>query len=81
MGKIDVPFVSALLAGLLALSCTSWNAVAGAHQKKAGAAHARYYLYDPPQHALPSVSRARDDGRKLCYLPSEGCDNDHSITN
>ena len=78
--KIDVRFVSALLVGLLAFF-TSWSAFAGANHKKAAAVvHARYYLYDPPHHSLPSV-RPLSDGHELCYLPSEGCDNNHSITN
>jgi len=79
--KIDVRFVSALLVGLLAFF-TSWSAFAGANHKKAAAVvHARYYLYDPPHHSLPSVFRRLSDGHELCYLPSEGCDNNHSITN
>ena len=79
--KIDARLVSALLVGLLAFF-TSWSALAGAHHKKAAVAvHARYYLYDPPHHSLPSVARPLSDGREVCYLPSEGCDNNHSITN
>jgi hypothetical protein len=77
--KIDARLVTAVLVGLVAVS-TSWSALAGAHHKKAGVAHARYYLYEPPQHALPSVSRQRDD-REFCNLPSEGCDNNHTMTN
>ena len=73
--KIDARLVSALLVGLLAF-------FTGAHHKKAAVAvHARYYLYDPPHHSFPSVSRPLSDGHELCYLPSEGCDNNHSITN
>lgn len=79
--KIDARLVSALLVGLLAFF-TSWSAFAGANHKKAAVVvHARYYLYEPPHHSLPSVSRPLSDGHVLCYLPSEGCDNNHSITN
>jgi hypothetical protein len=79
--KIDARLVSALLVGLLAFF-TSWSALAGADQKKAVvAAHARYYLYDPPHHSFPYVSRPLSDGHEVCYLPSEGCDNNHSIAN
>ena len=79
--KIDARLVSALFVGLLAFF-TSWSALAGAHYKKAAVAvHARYYLYDPPHRSLPSVSRPLSDVHELCYLPSEGCDNNHSITN
>ncbi len=79
---IDARLVSALLLGLLALSCTSWNALAGTHchKKAAASVHTGYYSYYPAQHSLPSVSRPRDD-HELCYLPSEGCDNNHTITN
>jgi len=79
--KIDARLVSALLVGLLAFF-TSWSAFAGAHHKKAAvAAHARYYLYDPPHHSFSSDSRSLSDGHEFCYLPSEGCDNNHSIAN
>lgn len=80
--KIDARLVSALLVGLLAFF-TSWSgAFAGANHKKAAAVvHARYYLYDRPHHSFSSVSRPLSDGHELCYLPSEGCDNNHSITN
>ena len=78
--KIDARLVSALLVGLLAFF-TSWSAFAGANHKKAPVVHARYYLYEPPHHSLPSVSRPLSDGHEVCYLPSEGCDNNHSITN
>jgi hypothetical protein len=79
--KIDARLVSALLVGLLAFF-TSWSAFAGANHKKAAAAvHARYYLYEPPSHSFPSVSRLLSDGHEVCYLPSDGCDNNHSIAN
>ena len=78
-GKIAPRLVSALLVGLLAFF-TPWSALAGAHPKKAGVIHTRYYLYEPPQHSRPSVARPHDD-HEMCWLPSEGCDNNHTITN
>lgn len=79
--KIDARLVSALLVGLLAFF-TSGSAFAGANHKKAAVvAHARYYLYEPPPLSFPSVSRALSDGHEVCYLPSDGCDNNHSIAN
>jgi ABC-type nickel/cobalt efflux system permease component RcnA len=77
--KIDPRLISAVLVGFLAF-LTSWSALAGTHHKKAGVAQARYYLYDPPHHSLPPAARPHDD-HELCYLPSEGCDNNHTITN
>jgi len=74
--------VSGVLMALLTLSCTSWNVLAGTHfhKKAVASVHPRYYSYYPPRHPLPSVSRSRGD-HELCYLPSEGCDNNHTITN
>jgi hypothetical protein len=77
--KIDARLAIAVLVGLVAFS-TSWSALAAEPHKKAGAAHVRYYLYEPPHHSLPSVARPRGD-HEFCYLPSEGCDNNHTITN
>jgi hypothetical protein len=77
--KIDARLVNTVLVGLVVF-LTSWSALAGTPHKKTGVAHVRYYLYEPPQHSLPSVARPRDD-HQLCYLPSEGCDNNHTITN
>jgi len=77
--KIDVRLSTAVLVGLVAV-LTSWSALAGELHKKAGATHARYYLYEPPHHSLPPVVRPRED-REFCYLPSEGCDNNHTMTN
>ena len=75
---IDARLLRALLLGLLALSCSSWNVLAGTHchKKAVASVHTRYYLYDPTPHSV----RTRDD-HELCYLPSEGCDNNHTITN
>jgi hypothetical protein len=80
---IDARLVSAFLLGLLALSCTSWSALAGTHcrKKPVVSIHSRYYSYYPTYHSFNSVSRPLSDDHKLCYLPSEGCDNNHSITN
>ena len=77
--KIEARLVTTVLVGVLAF-LTPWSALAGAPQKKTSVAHVRYYLYQPPQHSLPSVVRPHDD-REMCYLPSEGCDNNHTITN
>jgi hypothetical protein len=81
--KIGARITSALLAGLLAFSCTSWSALAGTHTRKKAvvADHARYYLYSPPAASLPSTSHAVRGGHEVCWLPSDGCDNNHSITN
>ena len=81
--KIGMHATSALLVGLLAFSCTSWNALAGTHSRKkpAVAAHAHYYLYHPAANSVPSGSHAVSDDHRLCWLPSEGCDNNHTITN
>jgi hypothetical protein len=81
--KIDARLVRALLVGLLALSCTSWSALAGTHCRKKTivVVHNRYFSYYPAQHSFPSASHSLSDGHELCYLPSDGCDNNHSITN
>ncbi len=80
--KIDARFVSALLVGLLAflyfVECVCRNTF---RKKTIVVVHDRYYLYYPAPHSFPSVSRPLSDGHQLCYLPSDGCDNNHSITN
>jgi hypothetical protein len=80
--KTGARIVSALLVGLLAFSCTSWGALAGTHNRKKAvvADHGRYYLYSPAAVSVPSSHPLRD-GHEVCWLPSDGCDNNHSITN
>ncbi|PWT85118.1 MAG: hypothetical protein C5B58_03575 [Acidobacteria bacterium] len=81
--NIGTRVISAFLAGLLTFSCTSWSALAGTHNgKKAIAAdHVRYYLYSPAAASLPSAPHPLRDGHEMCWLPSDGCDNNRSITN
>ena len=81
--KIGARTISALLAGLLAFSCTSWSALAGTHNHKKAvvADHGRYYLYAPAAASVPSASHPLTGGHEVCWLPSDGCDNNHSITN
>jgi hypothetical protein len=81
--SIGARTISALLAGLLAFSCTSWSALAGTPNRKKPvvADHARYYLYSPGTASVPSASNPLRGGHEVCWLPSDGCDNNHSITN
>jgi hypothetical protein len=81
--KIGARIISALLVGLLAFSCTSWSALAGTHNRKKAvvADQTRYYLYAPGTASLPSASHPLRGGHEVCWLPSDGCDNNHSITN
>jgi hypothetical protein len=81
--KIGARLVSGLLVTLVAFSCTSWSALAGTNgpKKAAVTAHPSYYLYSPADHSAPSAPRAFSGGHELCWLPSDGCDNNHSITN
>ena len=81
--KTGARIVNALLAGLVAFSCSSWSALAGTHglKKAAVTAHGPYYLYYPEHNSLPSDPHPVRDGHEVCWLPSDGCDNNHSITN
>jgi hypothetical protein len=81
--KIGARIINALLVGLLAFSCTSLSALAGTHDRKKAVVvdHARYYLYSPAAASLPSPAHPLRDGHEVCWLPSDGCNNNHSITN
>jgi hypothetical protein len=74
---------NALLVGLLAFSCSSWSALAETQGRKKApvATHGHYYLYYSGQNSLPLAPRPVGDDRRFCYLPSEGCDNNHTVTN
>jgi hypothetical protein len=79
---ITARVISVLLVGLLAFSCTTWSALAGTHCRKKSVvvAHTHVYLYHSEHYSLYPARPARDE-HEMCWLPSDGCDNNHSITN
>jgi hypothetical protein len=86
--KLKAILAAALVSAAVAAGPGAGDALAGdINQRHVVVTHHRsspcapYYYSHWNPYSLYSIYDHLSDGRQLCYLPSEGCDNNHRVTN